>query len=266
MGLFNKEYCSICNKNLNLIDTVKLSDAKICKKCFSKKSFWTSPKPANHNLRDFSKHLEYRSRNLEKLAAFAPSVVVGEGAKIYVDEKNKQFCVLPKTNDKKPYKSLNPDIIPFDELLTFNTSEEQIRIEIRISSGDNYYSFTPPAYAVYYNFHANFVINNEYLDNISIKFNEYEVGVPQPWTVEVPKFRGRWYAKRPYGGYEGRTDNDDRVKQSNDYKKYHSYLEQINRIFERVKPKEEQDYCQYCGVKFIDDSIVSCPCCGAKRY
>ena len=51
MGLFEKKHCSICNKEIGLLGTVRLEDGVICKNCSGKLSpFFTGRKKTTVNV------------------------------------------------------------------------------------------------------------------------------------------------------------------------------------------------------------------------
>ena len=84
MGLFDKKYCDVCGEKIGLLGNRKLEDGNLCKECAKKLSPFFSER-RNSTVAEIKEQLAYREANLDKVAAFTPTKVIGGGMTLYFE-------------------------------------------------------------------------------------------------------------------------------------------------------------------------------------
>lgn len=84
MGIFSKNYCTICNEKIGLFGGLKLKDGNLCKECKKKLSpFFNEGKESTVN--DIKNQLESRKENLKQLDNLEINKIYGEFGVILID-------------------------------------------------------------------------------------------------------------------------------------------------------------------------------------
>ena len=169
MGLFDKKYCSICNKELGLLGHKGLADGHICKECYSKLSPWYRHSKSN-TAADMKKQLEYREANKEKLNNFNPTLVLGGDYKVYVDENNKCFVV----SRSKDWRKVNPDIIELKDVKSVDLRIDEDKEELYEEVDGKRISYDPKVYSYEYQFYLDIIVDNPYFNNIKFEVTDGE--------------------------------------------------------------------------------------------
>lgn len=115
----NNEVCSLCQNPLTAFGSKVAKDGVICRDCAKKASpFLTDEDIKRRSIARMKNHLEYRERNLKKLANFRPSKEVDGKYRLCVEEKRNRFLFSKRNN----WEAENPDIFYFRQI-------KDIRIE-----------------------------------------------------------------------------------------------------------------------------------------
>lgn len=271
VGIINKDYCSICDSKLGRFNTVKLYDAQICKHCFDLRSEWLTDKGKNMSLDQFEEHLYKRKESADRFSSFSSTRVIGENDKVYIDDNNEMLYFSPQHYHVPPF----PDVFLFSEVVGFNAKVERESCEIMIEDPDmGIYSFSPPCYAVYYNFYVAFEVAVDYVNTIQLQLNEYEVSGDQDLRVAADsKRKAIKLSRKPYKDYFGKTSDEDYVKSGWEYQMYEGYIKELKDTFSGcskksepkiVKKVEEKPHCSFCGIRLKEEDMV-CPSCGGIR-
>lgn len=276
MGLFDKKYCDICGKEIKFLGNKKLDDGNMCKDCASKLSPWFSGR-RHTSVANIKEQLAYREENEKKLASFYPSKIVGDRYKVYIDEKNKLIGVSSASDWRKD----NPDLISFDDVLSFNVDIDEDQTEIFDEDKDgNEVSFDPPKYEYEYSFNVKFMVKNKYFDDISFKLNNKEVKSPD--SDEFKEYvkmcndistivLGKEFKEDRSGfKYESQEETKEESQETESSEWFCSKCgtkNDGNFCSKCGAPKPvafEPFFCTKCGEKITDESTAFCPKCGNK--
>lgn len=173
MGLFRKDYCSICGKDLGIFIDNKLADGYLCNECRSKLSPWFN---FSRQLRlgEVSEQLAFREENKELVEAFNVTAAVGEDTTIYIDEDKLQLCVTSSTN----IRQANPDILDFGQISGFTTDISEHRTEAKKKGDDGkMVSYDPPRYDYEYDVHFIIFVNHPYFNQMKFKVNQSDIEI-----------------------------------------------------------------------------------------
>ena len=165
MGLFDAKYCDICGEKISLMGNRKLEDGNMCKNCAAKLSPFLSGR-RHTTLDSIKQHLEYREQNKQRVAAFNPTLTLGNNTKVYVDQNTATFAV----SSARDWRSTNPDIIDLSQVSSVYTEAEEHKKEIyrKDSEGHNV-SFNPKRYEYSYEFTTTINVNSPYFDEIKFE-------------------------------------------------------------------------------------------------
>ena len=109
----NNEVCSLCQNPLTAFGSKVAKDGVICRDCAKKASpFLTDEDIKRRSIARMKNHLEYRERNLKKLANFRPSKEVDGKYRLCVEEKRNRFLFSKRNN----WEAENPDIFYFRQM------------------------------------------------------------------------------------------------------------------------------------------------------
>ena len=188
MGLFDKKYCDICGEKIGVFGNRKLADGNCCKDCAAKLSpFFTERKQAS--IADIKEQLEYREANKARVAAFTPTLTVGEDKKIYIDENQGQFLI----SGAKHWADENPDVFEFSDVIGCQLDVDEHQTEIKTKDAEGHtQSLNPRCYAYSYDFYVIIDVNNPWFDQIKFKLNNRTVG--QNVQTVIPM------GTQPFGG------------------------------------------------------------------
>ena len=167
MALFEAKYCSLCESKLGLLGTTRLANGQLCKSCAAKLSpLLTHVK--KRTLSEIQGHLRYREENQKKMESFHPDAVFGRTKKIYVDTKQRLFCV-----SRSDYRSANADLISFDQIrdLDVHINEDKDEIYDTDAEGKSV-SFDPPKYHYDYEFSARIEVDSQWFDSITVDLSD----------------------------------------------------------------------------------------------
>ena len=188
MGLFDNKFCDICGEKIGLLGNRKLADGNCCKDCAAKLSpFFTERKQAS--VADIKEQLAYREANKARVAAFTPTLTVGEDTKIYIDENQGQFLI----SGAKNFRDANPDVFEFSDVIGCQLDVQEHQTEIRTKDAEGHtQSLNPRCYAYSYDFYVIINVNNPWFDEIKFKLNNRTVG--QNVQTVIPA------GTQPFGG------------------------------------------------------------------
>ena len=168
MGLFSKKVCDICGGDIGLLGNRKLSDGNLCKDCAKKLSPWMTDRRQS-SVEEIRRHLAYRAQNQRVLAGVHPTVVMGGGTKVYIDEAAGKFFVSAYSN----WRERNPDVIDISQVIDVRTEVTEHRTEEyhRNREGRNV-PFNPPRYRLSYEFDTAIMIDSPYFNEIRFELSE----------------------------------------------------------------------------------------------
>lgn len=168
MGLFDKKYCDICGEKIGLLGNRKLEDGNLCKDCARKLSPFFSERRSS-TVEDIKRQLAYRAENEKKLAGFAPSITFDGSKKVYIDPIGERFIVTGTSN----WRSSNPDLIAFSQVLGVNTDIRENKEEIFYKDSDgNEKSYVPPRYACDYEFNVTIRVDSPWFSEIELELSD----------------------------------------------------------------------------------------------
>ncbi len=168
MGLFDKKYCDICGEKIGLLGNRKLEDGNLCKDCTRKLSPFFSEQ-RNSTVEDIKRQLAYRAENEKKLADFSPSITFDGSKKVYIDPIGERFIVTGASN----WRSSNPDLIAFSQVLGVNTDIRENKEEIFYEDSEgNKKSYVPPRYACDYEFNVTLRVDSPWFDEIELELSD----------------------------------------------------------------------------------------------
>ena len=179
MGLFDKKICDFCGGQISLLGNRKLEDGNMCKDCASKISpFFTGRKKTM--VADMKQHLEYREQNKARVAAFRPTLTLGNNTKVYVDQAAGTFVVSRSNN----YREANADVIPLNEVTACEVIIDEDRDEIKYDGPNNTkVSYNPPRYEYSYDIKIEITLNSRWFSEI-----EFEVSDETPDNRMSPMY------------------------------------------------------------------------------
>lgn len=166
MGLFDKKFCDICGEKIGLLGNRKLSDGNLCKDCARKLSPWMTDRRQS-TVEEIRRHLAYREENRARLTSFHPTVVLGNGTRVYVDTNAGVFAVT--SGDPR---DVNADLVALSQVMSCDLEVEEHRREIyRKDKDGNNVSYNPPRYDYDYEFTMHICVNSPYFDEISFELS-----------------------------------------------------------------------------------------------
>ena len=185
--MFDKKVCDICGGDIGLLGNRKLSDGNLCKDCAKKLSPWMTDRRQS-TVEEIRDHLNYREENKQILTTIHPTLVLGTGTKVYIDEAARKFFVTRLSN----WRDGNPDIIDLGQVIDVRTEVTEHRTEEyhRDREGKNV-PFNPPRYRFSYEFETTLMIDSPYFNEIQFEL-----------TAERPERRG----SQEYRYYEDMAD------------------------------------------------------------
>ena len=168
MGLFDKKYCDICGEKIGLLGNRKLEDGNLCKNCARKLSPFFSER-RHSTVEDIKRQLAYRAENEKKLADFYPTLTFDGSKKVYIDPLKELFIVTGLSN----WRSDNPDLIAFSQVLGVNTDVKENKEEIYYEDSDgNKKSYVPPRYTCDYEFNVTIRVDSPWFDEIELEMSD----------------------------------------------------------------------------------------------
>ncbi len=174
MALFGKKekkVCGACGKELGLLGKRKLEDGYVCKDCASQLSPWFSERRKS-TVADINAQLAYREANKAQVAAFNPTLTLGENTKVYIDEPAGKFLVTSNSR----WRDANPDVIELSQLTgcDYNVKESRSEIKRKMPDGTEQ-SFNPPRYDIDYDFDITINVNSPWFDEINFRVNPHRI-------------------------------------------------------------------------------------------
>ena len=175
MGLFDifkKQDCEICGKEVGMLGYKKLKDGEICKDCVKLLSPWFEDRRES-TVAQIKEQLAYRERNAKEHENFVISRIIGdEEYFMYIEEVGGVPTRFFVTN-RSDYKTVNPDIISFKDVISCVTDIQIRDEEIKQRDKDgNLVSCNPRRYKHHHDFYIKMEIrNNPYFDNIKFRIN-----------------------------------------------------------------------------------------------
>ena len=175
MGLFDvfkKKDCEICGKEVGLLGYKKLKDGEICKDCVKLLSPWFEERRES-TVEQIKAQLAYREQNAKEHENFTISRKIGdEEYYMYIEEENgvpTRFFVTSRSD----YKSENPDIIAFKDVISCVTDIQVRDEELKQKNAEGQMvSYRPPRYKHHHDFYIKMEIrNNPYFDDIKFRIN-----------------------------------------------------------------------------------------------
>lgn len=168
MGLFDKKYCDVCGEKIGLIGNRKLEDGNLCKDCARKLSPLFSDRRRS-TVDEIKKQLAYREENEKKLSDFHPTLVFGEGKKVYADPVSRQFIVARHSD----WRRENPDLILFSQVIACRTDIEEHKEEIyRRTEDGKRESYHPRRYEYSYEFKAEIQVDSPWFSEIELELSD----------------------------------------------------------------------------------------------
>ncbi len=167
MGLFDKKYCDVCGEKIGLLGNRKLEDGNLCKNCARKLSPLFGERRSS-TVAQIKEQLAYREENERNLTSLNPTLVFGNNERVYVDAQARKFIVTSSSN----WRSANPDIIDFSQVIACNTDIVENKEEIFTEDADgNEKSYNPPRYEVEYEFNVAISVNSPWFSEIELELS-----------------------------------------------------------------------------------------------
>ncbi len=174
MGLFDKKFCDICDEKIGLLGNRKLADGNLCKDCAKLLSPYMTDRRQS-TVEEIRQHLAYREENKKQVDSFAPTRILGNRTKVYIDEPGQRFLVTWMDN----WRNANPDILRLDQVIDTQVEVEEEKTELFQETAESKrVSFDPPRYSCAYQFDITIRVNSPYFDEISFELTEEKPDSP----------------------------------------------------------------------------------------
>lgn len=266
--LFEKKECNICGGEIGVLGNRKLEDGNCCKQCAKKLSPWFEER-RHSTIAEIQEQLAYREQNSNNLKGFTVTRAIGDSYKMYIEEINGIPTRFFVTN-KKEYKEENPDIIPFDNVISC-ISDIDVRDTEKKRKNENgqMVSYNPPRFEQRYDFYIEMEIRSPYFDKIRFRINSNTV------TLEsVGNARGRM------SGYY-RNGSELNLGSDREHRLYQEYTAMCDKICQMVEDGKRgaatasvqrqaavspestgPKFCQNCGSPAVSGKF--CQYCGSS--
>ena len=179
MGLFDrfkKQDCEICGKEVGMCCYKMLDDVEICKDCLKLLSPWFEDRK-HSTVAQIKDQIAYREQNARELEQFNISRQIGKNEYVmYIEEINGIPTRFFVTN-RSDYKSVNPDIILFKDVVSCITDVDERHEEIKQRNSEGQMvSYHPPRYKHHHDFYIRMEIrNNPYFHEIKFRINSSDI-------------------------------------------------------------------------------------------
>ena len=174
-GLLKKKQCSICGKEMGLLERKELAGGNLCDDCADKLSPWFTTEARKASTpQQIQEQLQYREQNKMSVQQFKATRTIGKYSKVYIDEMNRKFMVSRESNLLEE----NPDVIDASSIVNVavDTRESKHELKDKDEEGRSV-SFNPPRYDYSYDFYVDIDVNHPYAKHICIKVNSSSVWV-----------------------------------------------------------------------------------------
>ena len=251
MGLFDKKYCDICGEKIGMLGNRKLEDGNCCKDCAAKLSPWMTDRRSS-TVEEIKQHLAYREANAARVSALEPTRTLGNGTKIYIDEKQGVFCVSRFPN----WRDRNPDIVPLDKVTSCRVEVEEHKDELYQKDEQGRRTpYNPPRYEYEYEFTVTILVNLPWFDEIS-----FELTGDRPDSRYTDAYREY---ERQAEEIRRALDPEMRKKAALEDKLQQALEQGLAAVGGTAEaPAGNIWFCPECGRR-NDDNF--CPHCGVKR-
>lgn len=249
MGLFDKEYCSVCGEKIGLLGNRKLEDGNLCKHCAAKLSPFFSDRRRS-TVEDIKAQLAYREENKTAVAAFHTTRSFGSDTKILIDEDNRKFLVTRARN----LAEANPDVMDYSMVTGVDIEiDEDTDEEFRKDKDGNSVSYHPSKYNYSYDFYVVIRVNHPYFDTIKVELNSSSV-----YTTDNAVFA---------------TQKPD-PESNAEYRQYKEMCDEIKATLLGARQQARDEAaaaaapptvarCPYCGANSTPDASGCCAYCGS---
>lgn len=253
MGLFEKKFCSVCGEKIGLLGNRKLEDGNLCKDCANKLSPWFSDRRQS-TVAEIEEQLRYREENKLEVANFNPTRTLGKNGKLILDEDQKKFIL---THSDK-WRDSNPDVLSFSQITGCRKDIVEHKTEEKQKDKEGHLvSYNPPRYSYAYDFKLTIYVNHPYFDEMTLRYNAFQVEDERPDTSEIQARKGL------VGGG---------ILHGAEYRQYEKELNELAEVVESLrldkeeKPAEPETKapvkCPHCGAVTTPDANGCCEYCG----
>lgn len=170
--MFEKKSCDICGKETGRVfGNNKLEDGNMCDDCAAKLSpYFTGRR--HSTLAQIKEQLAYREQNKKAVAAFSPTLTLGNETKVYIDEDDAKVIICDKPN----WRGENPDVFDYEQITGCDYEVDEDRNELTYKNDEGeYVSYVPPRYDYDYNFYVDVHLNHPYVNSIRFKVNRFTI-------------------------------------------------------------------------------------------
>ena len=174
-GLLKKKQCSICGKEMGLLERKELAGGNLCDDCADKLSPWFTTEARKASTpQQIQEQLQYREQNKMAVQQFKATRTIGKSSKIYIDEMNRKFMVSRGSNLLEE----NPDVLDGSSIVNVAVDTRESKHELKDKNEEGRsVSFNPPRYDYSYDFYVDIDVNHPYAKHICIKVNSSSVWV-----------------------------------------------------------------------------------------
>lgn len=248
-NLFEKKTCSVCGGEIGLLGNRKLEDGNLCKNCSAKLSPWFSERRQS-TVEQIKAQLQYREENKAAVAAFHPTLSLGEDTKLLVDEDARKFVVT----DARDLVADNPDVLDFSMVtgVDLDIEEDQDEAETEDKDGKSV-SYNPPRYDYSYDFHVVIRVNHPWFNEIRFRLNDSDIQTTTSPVIAARKPNPR--LNQEYAHYE--KMGQDIVALLTQGREQHR-----QEVTAANAPKTAKT-CPFCGATAIPENGC-CPYCGSS--
>ena len=168
MGLFDKKFCDICDGKIGLLGNRKLADGNLCKDCARLLSPYMTDRRQS-TVEEIRQHLNYREENKKQVEHFAPTRILGNNTKVYLDENSRRFLV----SRQRDWRENNPDIVALSQVIECQLEVRENKTELYQQNAEGKkVSYDPPRYECDYQFNIVIPINSPYFDEIDFELSD----------------------------------------------------------------------------------------------
>jgi len=253
-----RDCCDICNQQISVFDKAKVADGFCCKDCRAKLSVYTRKK-SDITLSQIKEQITAREKNIQKLAVFQPTKIMGKDTKLFIDEANSQFLISSSADFRKN----NADVFNCEDIVNCNIEIKEYKTEVLYKSKDGKKeSFIPPMFAYSYDIFLEISIIIPYIDIIRIQINSKRIDNAQETLLMFDHNQATHIG--------GKTSNAEEVKSSVQYRSAMQIAQDMMQALntERNRATEfgtiqRKTLCPWCGAKSSSSNGVCDHCGGA---
>ena len=172
-NIFSKKTCSVCGKEMGMLERKELKDGNLCNDCADKLSKWFEGRK-ECTAEQIKEQLMYREKNRNNLQNFHATRSIGKNVKVQIDEQTRRFLVSESSDLFKE----NPDIIDIPMITNVNLDTQKSEHELYDRDNEGHMvSYNPRRFDYSYDFYVEIYTNHPYAKHLRFRLNDSSVWV-----------------------------------------------------------------------------------------